>query len=364
MKTITLLFTAILFSMSSVAQDQFFVHTATAGTISADASFIDHPDLNGNPGAQILVSHNWNPSGGPGVYNDFNTGVFYSVSESKWGVYNEGGAAMTVDSSYNIYIGDGSDVFLHIADAGAVGSSPIYSVLDHPSINNNPNAVITLTTYFNPNGLRNNETYGLWYDDAAQRWNIFTESLNDITLDTAFFVGIEGGVTATDIHVANAGNISSNYTVITHPLLDGNPDATFTFTHNWGASGDAANIISDHITGAWYTGTNWAIFNEDLAAMPENIEFNLKIYDAALSAPDDVIAGLSFYPNPTNGLVTIQAPNSIEQVSIVNVLRQEILNLKGANNTVQVDLSNQATGYYFAKVTTANASQTIKLIRD
>ncbi len=364
MKTIILLFSGLLLSLNAVAQDQVFVHTATAATISADASFIDHPDLNGNPGAQIVVSHSWNPPGSSGVYNEFNTGVFYSSTQAQWGVYNESGASMTENSSYNVSIGGGSDVFLHIADAGAVGSLASYSVLDHPDINGNPNAVIVLTTYFNPNGIRNNETYALWYDATPGRWNIFTESLNDIPLDSAFFVGIDGGVTTTAIHTATAGNISGNYTTITHPLLDGDPTARFTYTHNWGTSGDASNVIHDVITGVWYTGSNWAIFNEDLSAMPENIEFNLKIYDAALSAPDQVIDGLSFYPNPTNALVTITAPTAIDQVSVVNVLGQEILNVKGVNNTLQLDLSSQSAGYYFAKVTTANASQTIKLIRE
>ncbi|MEP2935894.1 MAG: T9SS type A sorting domain-containing protein [Gilvibacter sp.] len=363
MRIIILNLCALLFSVSSLAQDQFFVHDATAATISADASFIDHPDLNGNPGAQIVVSHNWNPSGATGVYNDKNTGVFYSVGQAMWSVYNEDASAMIEDSSYNVYIGDGSDVFLHIADAGAVGSLASYSVLDHPDINGNPNAIIILTTYYNPNSVRNNETYGLWYDDVAGRWNIYSESLNDIPLDSAFFVGIQGTSVASAIHVANAGNISGNWTSITHPLLDGDPDARFVMTHNWGTSGSASNVILDQIIGAWYTGTNWAIYNEDLAAMPEDVEFNLMIYDAALSTPDEFVAGLSYYPNPTNGIVTISSDSKINQVTVTNILGQQVLTAKGLSNSLDLDLSNQQSGIYFAQVDADTGSQTIKLIR-
>ena len=363
MRTIILYLITLLFSVSSLAQDQFFVHTATAATISADASYIDHPDLNGNPGAQILVAHNWNPPGSGGVYNEFKTGVFYSGSEAKWGVYNEAGTAMIENSSYNVYIGDGTDVFLHIADAAAVGSLASYSVLDHPSLNNNPTALITLTTYFNPNGVRNDEVYGVWYDDASFRWIIYAESLSDIPLDSAFFVGIEGSHTASAKHVATAGNISGNYTVITHPLLDGDPDARFVYTHNWGISGTSANVIHDFKTGAWYTGTNWAIYNEDLSAMSVDVEFDLKIYDAALAAPDEIIEGLSFYPNPTHDIVTISSVSEITKVTVHNLLGQEVMTKLGDSNTLQLNLSNQQSGIYFARVEAEGGVQTIKLIK-
>jgi len=169
MKTIFTLVLCMCLGFMS-AQNAMFVHTADAGNISADASYISHPDLDGNPSAQILISHSWNPPGSSGVYNDNNTGVFYSNAQNQWGVYNESGAGMVLGSSYNIYIGDG-DVILHIADLANQAANPTYSIINHPDLNGNPNARMVLTTYFTPNGVRNNHCFDGGFNKRRFRTN-------------------------------------------------------------------------------------------------------------------------------------------------------------------------------------------------
>lgn len=357
----TLLLTLLM--TTAFAQDPVFVHTATAGNISSDASFIDHPDLNGNPNARLLVTHNWNPAGGAGVYNDQETGLFYSNGQNQWAVYNESADAMIVGTSYNIYIGQGTDVNLHIADLANQGSIDGYSVLNHPDLNGNPNARIVLSTYYNPNNLRNDHPYGVWYDDTANRWNIFTEDFATIPLDSAFFYSVEPDVAVSVKHVATAGNISGNWTNIDHPLLNNNPNGIVLVGHNWGTSGASSNVIVDTTIGVWYTGSNWAIFNEDLSAMPQDAEFDLLIFDPTLGTDDNVIEGLTYAPNPTTDFVTIQANEVISSVRLYNILGQELTALEGDNTSMQIDLTSYATGNYFAKVQTDSANETIKLIK-
>jgi len=362
MKLIFTLFLSLSLTVC-IAQDAMFVHTATAGTISADLSLIDHPDLNGNPNAKLLVSHNWNPGGTGGVYNDFTTGVYYSAGDSKWGVYNESGAAMVEDSSYNVYIAQGSEVFLHIADLANQGTSPGYSVINHPDLNGNPNANIILTTYFNPNGLRNDHNYGVWYDGGTMRWIIYSEDFADIPLDSAFFVGIAGGLGVSAKHQATAGNISGNYTVIDHPILNGDPNARFTFTHNWGTSGDPSNVVIDNTMGVWYTGSNWSIYTEDSTAMPENAEFDLFIFDPSLGISDNELENVAVYPNPVVSQLNIEVSEVINQVDIFNILGQVVLTIEGNSNKMNIDVSSLTAGTYMARVTSGNASKTIKLIK-
>lgn len=362
MKLIFTFFLSLSLSVC-IAQDAMFVHTATAGTIVADLSYIDHPDLNGNPNAKLLVSHSWNPPGSSGIYNDFTTGVYYSASESKWGVYNESAASMVEDSSYNVYIAQGSEVFLHIADLANQGSNSGYSVLNHPDLNNNPNANIILTTYYNPNGLRNDNNYGLWYDDVDGRWNIYTEDFSDIPLNSAFFVGIAGGLGVSTKHQATAGNISGNYTVIDHPLLNGDPNARFTFTHNWGTSGTSANVVIDNTMGVWYTGSNWSIYTEDGTPMPVNAEFDLFIFDPTLGVTDTILEKLVAYPNPVVSQLTIEASDLINQIEIFNILGQQVLTIEGNSNKMNIDVSSLTAGTYMARVISGNASKTIKLIK-
>jgi hypothetical protein len=42
-------------------------------------------------------------------------------------------------------------------------------------------------------------------------------------------------------------------------------------THRW------TGTYLNHATGVYYTGTQWAIFNEDLAAMPLGVPFNVLV---------------------------------------------------------------------------------------
>jgi hypothetical protein len=346
-----------------MSAQEMFVHTATAGNISSDASFIDHPDLNNNPNAKLIVTHSWNPPGSTGVFNEQFTGLFYSASENKWTVYNESGNAMIVGSSYNIYIGQGSDVNLHIADLANQGSVDSYTVLNHPDLNGNPNARIVLSTYYNPNSLRNNHPYGVWYDVNINRWIIYAEDFATIPLDTAFFYSVLPEVAISIKHIATAGNVTANWTVIDHPLLNGNPEGIVLVGHNWGLNATSANIIMDKAIGVWYTGSNWAIFTEDQSAMPVDIEFDLMIFDPTLGVENTSIEGLSFGPNPVQDIVNIQANELITSVTLYNVLGVEVSNFKGNGNALGINLSNYASGVYLARIVAGNATQTVKLIK-
>lgn len=362
MKTIITLF-AVLLSVVGLAQNPMFVHLATNSNSSFNVSYLDHPDLNGNPSAKILVSHNWNPGNGTGVYNNKRTGVWYDAIEQRWSVYNEDTSNMIIGSSYNVYIMENVSAITHIATLSNQGSLDSYSVVNHPLLNGNPDADAVLTTYYNPNGVYNDHNYGFWYNDTTDRWTIYTEDLGMLPLDSAFFIGVPGNGVEGYTHSATAGNISGNWTEISHPFLDGNPDAMFVYTHNWGSSGEPSNVILDHTTGAWYTGTNWAIFNEDLAPMPVGAEFDLLIFDETLGTEENVIEGLSYFPNPVQDIATIRANQVIESVTVFNILGQELAKVKGTTNQIQLNLSSYATGNYFAQVTAGDAVETIKLVK-
>ncbi len=79
------------------------------------------------------------------------------------------------------------------------------------------------------------------------------------------------------IHIANASNIKSNYTIIDHPALNNNPNAIIFITSNWNANGKTTGVYNNSPIGVWYDGSNWAIFNQDLAAMPDSAAFNVFI---------------------------------------------------------------------------------------
>ncbi|WP_460219193.1 T9SS type A sorting domain-containing protein [Psychroserpens sp. MEBiC05023] len=82
-----------------------------------------------------------------------------------------------------------------------------------------------------------------------------------------------------------------------------------------------------------------------------------------LSIDDFERLGFTYFPNPVNNTLTINAQNAIDNVSILNMLGQEVL--KAAPNSVNsvLDLSQLQTGAYFAKVTIGNSTETVRIIK-
>lgn len=86
------------------------------------------------------------------------------------------------------------------------------------------------------------------------------------------------------VHQAVSANVSFNWTVITNPLTDGNPNAVLLVTPKWGGRYPPAVLsIYNHPIGVWYTGTKWAIFNQDLASMNTFSDFNVQVLNACPS---------------------------------------------------------------------------------
>ena len=85
------------------------------------------------------------------------------------------------------------------------------------------------------------------------------------------------------LHIATAGNSASNWTVIDNPYTNGNADAKLFISHNWNGSG--SGVYNDHVSGLWYNGSNWTIFNEDAGIVPvvENSAYHILVADESQS---------------------------------------------------------------------------------
>ena len=74
-------------------------------------------------------------------------------------------------------------------------------------------------------------------------------------------------------------------------------------------------------------------------------------------------AAFTYYPNPVKNTLTLNAKTTIDSVTMYNVLGQEVL--RAMPNTVDsvLDMSNLQNGAYFVKVTIANNTKTIRVIK-
>lgn len=91
----------------------------------------------------------------------------------------------------------------------------------------------------------------------------------------------------------------------------------------------------------------------------DNFELNM----ATLSNKHNLIEGFSYGPNPTYNSLSFRANVELDAITIYNVLGKEVFKLKGNSRNLNVDLSNQASGVYLAKIEAGNIIETLKIIK-
>jgi len=255
-----------------------FVHQATAANISGNYTVIDHPLINGNPNAIVFVTPNWNPGNVGGTYNNHNIGIWYSSSQQKWAIFNQDLAAMPVNAAFNVLVlVPQSDVFVHKATSANIFLN--YSLIDHPLSNADPNAIVFVTSNWNPggssSGIYNNQNIGVWYSLTNQKWSVFNQNTTaPMPNNAAFNVLIPHPDASVFVHKATTGNTSGHITTIDYPLTNNKPNAILLVTPNWNPGG-VGGTYNNHPIGVYYTGGKWRIFNQDFEAMPPNAAFNV-----------------------------------------------------------------------------------------
>lgn len=74
-------------------------------------------------------------------------------------------------------------------------------------------------------------------------------------------------------------------------------------------------------------------------------------------------AVFTYHPNPVENTLTLNAQNNIQNVSVYNMLGQEVVRIAPNTIDTEVDMSDLQIGTYFVKVTINNATKTIKVLK-
>lgn len=174
----------------------------------------------------------------------------------------------TTSATATITLSDISDViFTHLATA--TNSVDNVTYLDHPDLNNNPDAIIVANHNWTPNGIYNNKVSGVWYDVNEAKWSIYNEDLTDITPDAAYNVLISKDGEAF-IHVTTDFSFIST---IDNAAINNDPDAIFVVTNNYGAN----EVYNNNNIGVLYDSSiqKWRVFNEEGVGIPTGSSFNI-----------------------------------------------------------------------------------------
>lgn len=126
----------------------FAVH-ATSASKHGDYVIINSPATNGNPKALLQVTQVFNPSN---VFNPHQIGVRYFKVRRRWAIFNEDGAAMPLNASFNVLVGNapsnGGQTALLTATAGNKLNAAV--LISNAETTGNPNNVVFVTQDFNP----------------------------------------------------------------------------------------------------------------------------------------------------------------------------------------------------------------------
>jgi hypothetical protein len=83
---------------------QSFVHQAVPGNTISNSTYLDNALTNGEPNAALSLTHNWNPGGRRGVYNDHPIGVVYDQDVQKWAIYIRDGTLIPNGAAFNVAV--------------------------------------------------------------------------------------------------------------------------------------------------------------------------------------------------------------------------------------------------------------------
>ncbi len=239
-----------------------FVHTADASNIVSNWTYIDHPDTNGNPDARILVSPAHVGADGPTIHAHF-IGVWWDGGVGQWAIYNEDLAGMASGATFHVKVleDDGSS-FVLSAPAG-VGVGGWGSVLiDHPALNDDPDAVPQVTHSWNGEGAAGvylDTGFSVSYHEPTGRWRLIWP-IDPPSGTLKFNVHVPQTASFAQRHTAESDLTSAFLTVLLNEDLELEQNPVVLYTPSV-ADGATAN---SNVTGVHFAGWGWILHNADL----------------------------------------------------------------------------------------------------
>lgn len=252
--------------------------------------------------------------------------------------------------------------------------------------------------FFYKNTATNIDRIGFFGNDTS--WGVYTGG----TKATEFKFPITAGNSVNSTYAGDFAPLNSNGTIVNPIITDGNlsisadmqgqmilPAATF------GTSLTYTNVLRLHVIESFHI----KIFFEGILLLDnivnddyyywfvESVKSPLFIYGTTTtttqngtttSAPvlrfqktpgvlsvatNELLNAVSIFPNPSNGIFSLQGLNNDltnSKIEIYNSLGSLIYNSKLKQDLNQIDISNQAKGIYFVKISNDGKSQTQKII--
>jgi len=325
-------------AVSSVESNGAFSYTANLALIETDSTYtvssVETPTL---PIGTYVVDYTAVSDGEQSGGADFGDNVGQRTMEvTQWeysvdgiGVYPAGGIVSAIGTAS---FTDASDNLVIVSKYNFKQATTIYSI----------KAMISSTT------VAGGEVYGS-------------------IIDTSVF--INGSTTAlftTPAHVVTAQDVTNGYVELVFDL-NNQPSLAA------GSYYAAVELISN--SGS----NNISILNDERVAQPNSASMiflptpdangnqvftngnasaiRMIVQDpATIGLNENTLAGVSVYPNPSEGVVTVSNVNNTENTIVVYDMVGNVVYTTSANSSTTIDLSSNGTGVYMVKVSNENGS--------
>ncbi|MFK7758132.1 MAG: T9SS type A sorting domain-containing protein [Flavobacteriales bacterium] len=90
---------------------------------------------------------------------------------------------------------------------------------------------------------------------------------------------------------------------------------------------------------------------------------DVEFYSDPLSVEDIDLAEVSLFPNPSNGKVIIETPASLDELSIFNLIGEEVFTANDFSSQ-ELDLTHLNAGYYLVQAMSGDTQRTFKFIKN
>lgn len=208
-----------------------------------------------------------------GKRNSAALGVYYWGG--KWGIFNQNLTSLQEGEKFNVVTADaGSEnAFVHTITPSNKRLIHV-STMDHPLLNNHPNARVFVTPVWEKSSDYITWPVGVVY--VNNRWEIMQLHQAELPADLKINVIISEDSNSFT-HICSFESIVGDYSRLDNVLTNNKPTALVITTFNQGAE-ITWPVPNDQPTGLWYgPNANWSIYNQNGDAMLQDRKYNVLV---------------------------------------------------------------------------------------
>lgn len=259
--------------------DAVVSHVARADSTAGATTAIADPRLDGQPlqAPQATARQAGAVAAGPLALR-YVAGPGGPLPVQRWAVVDESGALIPAGAAFDLFVPDrGGPGTATVAPATTAGDAAVLSL---PGLDGDPRAVPFASHHRNGAGspeVANAHPTGVEFDEATQRWRVVNLDGAPMPAGIAFTVYWQAESGSAFAHEVAAPNLAGAASVLSHPLLDGNPCARPLLQPL-----RLGGLANPHPVGTAYDGASgrWRIENRDGAPIPPGATFFVLVVPA------------------------------------------------------------------------------------